>query len=122
MGEPAKTAPWAWAELRDVQLGDARLVQRLVAIADTFAKNPEESMAQACDNWAATKGTYRFFDNESVDAQEILAGHRRSTLRRWTPPFIITPRRRPTRIGRAFCFHPGGWAHRVPPARLGQPP
>lgn len=68
--------------MRDVQLGDARLVQRLIAIVDTFTNNPEESIPQVCDDWAATKATYRFFDNDDVDTQAILAGHRRATLRR----------------------------------------
>lgn len=82
MDEPAKTAPWAWTELRDVQPGYARWVQRSITIADTFAHNPEESIPQACDNWAATKATGPFCDTERVDAEAILAGHRRTTLRR----------------------------------------
>lgn len=83
MGERgAGTTPWAWAELRDARLGDARLVQRLIAIASTFGRHPEKSIPQACDDWAAAKATYRFFANDDVDPQEVLEAHRRSTLRR----------------------------------------
>jgi hypothetical protein len=78
----AQQPPWAWAEFADVRLGDARLVQRLVELATTFADNPEESIPCACDNWAATKAAYRFFDNEHVDFSAILDAHRRATLRR----------------------------------------
>ena len=78
----AQQVPWAWREFADVQLGDARLRQRLVELATTFADNPEESIPSACGNWAATKSAYRFFDNEHVDFSAILDSHRHATLRR----------------------------------------
>ncbi len=33
----AQQPPWAWREFADVQLGDARLRQRLVELSTTFA-------------------------------------------------------------------------------------
>lgn len=73
---------WAWAELRDVQLGDARLVQRLVRITQTLSQNPEESIPHAFGPWSETKAVYRFLDNDEVDPHEILQAHRGATLRR----------------------------------------
>jgi hypothetical protein len=78
----AQKPPWAWAELHEVQLGDARLLQRLIALATTLAENPEESLPQACGTWAATKAAYRFLDNDQVEFAAVLAGHRQATLRR----------------------------------------
>ncbi len=63
-------------------MGDARLNARLFAIATALAEHPEQSLPQACEDWAATKAAYRFFDNPSVDPEEILAAHRQATLRR----------------------------------------
>jgi hypothetical protein len=79
----AQQPPWAWAEFADVRLGDARLRQRLVELASTFADNPEESIPGAYGgDWSATKAAYRFFDNDQVEFGAILDGHRHATLRR----------------------------------------
>lgn len=73
---------WAVAELGSAHLGDARRTARLVAIAAAVAEQPTGSLPQACLTWAATKGAYRFFGNESVDSEKILAAHRMATVER----------------------------------------
>ena len=83
MGEDVVEQAWAWAELRDARLGDARLTQRLILITHTLSKNPEESLPSAfAPDRDAVKAVYRFFDNDSVLPEEILAAHRQATLRR----------------------------------------
>ena len=74
---------WACAELGDANLGDARLTQRLVRMAATFSEHPAQSIPSAHEaQWHQAKAAYRFLDNDAVDPQEILAAHRRATLRR----------------------------------------
>jgi len=75
-------ASWAAEEFEEVDLGDKRLDARLVTLCDRFSDSPESPINQACADWAETKAAYRFFRNESVDANEILAAHRRKTAHR----------------------------------------
>ena len=55
---------------------------RLITLCDRFSDSPESPINQACVDWAETKAAYRFFQNENVDGDEILAAHRRKTTRR----------------------------------------
>jgi hypothetical protein len=73
--EPA----WSPAELGGVDLGDARLDQRLLQISAGFAAQPQASIPQACGDWASTKGAYRLFDNPQVRPERILAPHQQRT-------------------------------------------
>ena len=49
---------WAANELRDAELGDARLNKRLVKVVGTLASHAASSVPEACDSWAETKGVY----------------------------------------------------------------
>jgi len=73
---------WAAEELAEVDLGDKRLNSRLMKICDSFSESPESPINQACADWAETKAAYRFFQNENVDVDEILAAHSRKTAMR----------------------------------------
>jgi hypothetical protein len=79
---PSGSEIWACQETIDAQLGDARRNLRLARIVTTLAEHPESSIPEAMGDWGQLKATYRFFDNPNCDPQEILAAHRRSTLRR----------------------------------------
>jgi hypothetical protein len=73
---------WATAELRYADLGDRRLDTRLARLVAALADRPEASVPQATQTWAATKAAYRFWDNDRIDADDILAAHRRAALDR----------------------------------------
>lgn len=73
---------WATNEFQDVNLGDKRLNKRLMKLCDRFADAPESPINQACDDFAETKAAYRFFQNDSVDADEIIKTHSSKTARR----------------------------------------
>ena len=64
---------WAVTEFADAELGDARRTQRLVELAPVLAQRPGASLPEACGTWAMLKAAYRFFDNEAIDPQEMLA-------------------------------------------------
>jgi len=57
---------WATDEFGAAQLGDARLTQRLIALARRLSQAPQCSFPQSLDG-AELKAGYRFFDNPKVD-------------------------------------------------------
>lgn len=58
-------------------------------IASSFARQPTETIPQACGPWSSTKAAYRFFANESVQPEDILHGHRQATLERMRTQTIV---------------------------------
>lgn len=63
-------------------LGDARLHRRLVKVAAQLSRQPLSSINQACADWSDTKAAYRFFANEKVSAEQVLAPHTARTRAR----------------------------------------
>ena len=77
---------WAENEFGGAALGDGRLSQRLVSIAEAKAEKPGSAFTDVVDgNWAAVKGYYRLIDmpeESEVTMAAILAPHRERTVRR----------------------------------------
>lgn len=69
---------WSEHELRSVKLGDRRLNRRLAILVESLAARPEASIPLATGSWAAAKAAYRFWDNDRVSPEAILAAHRDS--------------------------------------------
>lgn len=67
--------------LSDAELGDERLNRRLGLLADRLADRPGESFPKALDD-AELEAAYRFFGNERVSPDGILAPHVRQSARR----------------------------------------
>ena len=78
----SKHFSWAEYEFAHCSLPDRRLEKRLVRMATDFAEHPTAPIPQACGSWSQSKAAYRFFDNDSVTPQAILAGHTEATLQR----------------------------------------
>ncbi len=72
---------WAINEFGTADLGDARRTARLVALGRQLAKSPHCSFPQSLSQ-AELKAAYRFFDNEDIDTDGILAPHVEQTLAR----------------------------------------
>jgi hypothetical protein len=80
---PRKRAevPVISTELGEADLGDERLNRRLGLLADQLARRPGESFPNALDD-AQLEAAYRFFGNDGVTPEAILAPHfRQSALR-----------------------------------------
>ncbi len=73
---------WVEKELKYLDLGDKRLNRRLKFSIDLLSQNPTASVPEACGDWAATKGLYRFWENPSVKAESIINAHSKKTLDR----------------------------------------
>ena len=83
-------ATWAEAEFGDAELGDARRTARLVQLARVLGAQPHASLPQAADDPAMLKAAYRFFDNDDIRAEAMLASHVASTQRRMqTVPIVL---------------------------------
>jgi len=82
MKSKINTAGWATREFGEIDLGDQRLKDRLVKLADKLASSPESPINQACGDWTNTKAAYRFFQNENVNEKKILHSHVNNTLER----------------------------------------
>lgn len=78
----------ASAEFSEANLGDTRLVQRLVALARRLACSPQGSFPQSLKP-AELKAAYRFFDNAQVDSNGILAPHIAQTLDRMSQAQVV---------------------------------
>lgn len=68
-------------EFADADLGDARLGRRLGLLADRLAERPGESFPKALND-AELEAAYRFFGNDQVTPEGILAPHFRESARR----------------------------------------
>jgi hypothetical protein len=75
---------WVDRELADSQFPDQRLKTRLGKILGDLGRKIGDTVPTACQDWAATKAAYRFFDNPRVDESVILAGHFAATKARFT--------------------------------------
>jgi hypothetical protein len=75
-------ATWAEEEFGEADLGDVRRNARLVQLASVLGAQPSASLPEATDDPATLKAAYRFFANDYVRADAILASHIQSTKRR----------------------------------------
>jgi hypothetical protein len=73
---------WLDEELAGSTFADARLGQRLRRLLEQLGGAMGASLPLACQDWAATKAAYRFFDNDRVSEAQILAGHFAATASR----------------------------------------
>jgi hypothetical protein len=73
---------WAAQEMASVNLGDQRLNRRAARLLETLGAKPTVSIPAACKGWAETQAAYRFFAQERVTVQELLAPHGECTLKR----------------------------------------
>jgi hypothetical protein len=78
---------WVEHELEGGQFPDRRLKARLGALLLDLGQHVGGTVPMACQDWAATKAAYRFFDNPRVDEGVILGGHFAAT----TDRFAATP-------------------------------
>lgn len=73
---------WVDEETAACGLGDARLNRRLDVMLAAMGERPGKSLPTAFQDWANTKAAYRFFSNEKVSEDRILAGHFRASALR----------------------------------------
>ena len=73
---------WAATELESINLGDPRRNRRAIRLIERLSAKPTASVPQACGDWADTMAAYRFFGNEEIEWEGILAPHIESSVAR----------------------------------------
>jgi hypothetical protein len=82
MSHVATDTNWAVRAFADAALGDERRTKRLVELANVLGQHPTAALPEACGAGGMLKAAYRFFDNDAIDAQDLLQSHIESTYRR----------------------------------------
>lgn len=101
---------WFDPELAGCTFADERLGKRLRLLVERMEGAMGASIPLACQDWSNTKAAYRFFSNDRVGEEEILAGHFQATRGRFAAtagPILVLQdtteftfqRERPERIG-----------------------
>jgi len=80
---------WAQEEFKTINLGDARLNQRMVLLAEQLARQPGASIPDACANWTETAAAYRFLSNPKASSEEVLEAHGRASQERIRPHAVV---------------------------------
>jgi hypothetical protein len=81
-GVTAMASPWVDEEMRDVDLKDQRLNDRLREVLSQLGSHPTASIPAACGGHAEMTAAYRLFDNDKVDFDSVLDPHVTATHRR----------------------------------------
>ena len=76
---PGDKDKWLARELRHVNLGDKRLVKRLVNMSTLIEGKASGSINQSCGSWKEAKGAYRLLSNKKLNTQEIYSSHYKET-------------------------------------------
>ncbi len=79
----AETRAWFDQETSGCRFSDLRLKKRLRILLEQISDAMGGSIPLACQDWANTKAAYRFFSNDRISEEEILAGHFQSTQARF---------------------------------------
>src|SRR5262245_9268829 len=76
------SARWAVEEMQSVDLNDRRLNERLTRLLSSLGERPTASIPAACGGYNEMTAAYRFFDNDKVTFERVLAPHVEQTRRR----------------------------------------
>jgi hypothetical protein len=82
-------APWAIEEMKTAELEDKRLNARLTALLSALGERPTASIPAACGGFNEMVAAYRFFDNEKVTYEKILAPHAERTRERMAQQDLV---------------------------------
>lgn len=75
-------ASWVLEEMQGASLNDKRLNKRLEHLLSALGSQPNASIPAACGGFNEMCAAYRFFDNEKVTFDRVLAPHAARTLDR----------------------------------------
>lgn len=79
MGDAEVRLPGLVEEFADVDLGDARLDERVQRIVARLAERPDDSFPEQMETLAEREALYRFLANPEVTLASLLQGHRLQT-------------------------------------------
>jgi hypothetical protein len=77
---------WAQQEFSSAEFGDVRLADRLVSVGSALAQSGSGTLPQAFAHGRDLKAAYRFFSNDKVSYDKIMAPHWQRTRRSCLEP------------------------------------
>lgn len=80
---------WAEEEMASADFGDQRLNGRAVKLLSAMGDHPNLSIPAACGGHTEVQAAYRFFDNDKVTLQGMLAPHMERTRQRMAQQKIV---------------------------------
>jgi hypothetical protein len=80
---------WAREELAMVDFGDERLDTRAAILLSAMGNRPNMSIPAACGGHAEIQAAYRFFDNDKVTFEQMLAPHIQRTRQRMAEHKVV---------------------------------
>ena len=72
--ESPTAGTWIDQDVAGCTFGDMRLASRFNKLLGMMADGIGQSVPYACEDWANTKAAYRFFSNDKVSEDQIMAG------------------------------------------------
>ena len=99
-----ETQNWAEQEFGNADLGDYRRTKRLIQLAGQRGAQPHASFSQSCEDDAAIKAAYRFYENEAIQPGAILSSHYETTQRRMSQEPIVLAVQDTTQLD--YTHHP----------------
>ena len=82
-------ANWIEDETQSADFGDVRLENRFKRLISDIYDRCRNSIPAACGGWKETLAAYRFFDNENVNLDGVLASHYEATLTRISASNVV---------------------------------
>jgi Transposase DNA-binding/Transposase Tn5 dimerisation domain/Transposase DDE domain len=82
-------APWAKEEVAAADIGDVRLDARVAVLLSALGSRPNLSIPAACRGRAEMEAAYRFFDNDKVTLDKVLAPHVARTCERMAEQKVV---------------------------------
>ena len=82
-------ADWVEDETQSADFGDVRLDKRYKRLIADIYDRSRNSLPAACGGWKETLAAYRFFDNENVNLEGVLASHYEATLTRISASNVV---------------------------------
>ena len=83
---------WIEEEFVTINLGDRRLDQRAIKIAEVLNLAPGKTIPQAFRSRADIKACYNFYQNERINEEHLLAPHIERTIERIKEfPVVLCP-------------------------------
>lgn len=83
------TSQWVMDELKTVDLYDKRLEKRFCTLLDSLSQASTASIPAACNDRAEMVAAYRFFDNDKVTFESVVAPHIESTYARMKRQHVV---------------------------------
>ena len=80
---------WAVEELQGIDPGNRRRDKQAMALLGTLSSRPTIGLSGTCAGWSEPLAAYRFFDNDAITWDDLLAPHWSCSKMRMARPKVV---------------------------------